>query len=377
VSTATIKFGPLSVHWFGVIIAIAIVVGLVVSIVMARFRGKRPEPLAGILMLGLLAGLIGGRVWYFIFRRDWYSPDPGRVFAVWQGGLALHGALLGGLVALLVYSWNKELDFWTWADICAPGLILAQAIGRLGDLVNNQAFGPPTNSALAVIIPRENRPPQYANFMHFTPTAIYEGAWDLAIFAALVGLTLLQRWRPRYLPVGAIFLLYVILYAVGRIPLEGLRVDSLWVHNMRVAQLASGAMIVAGVAFYAVRLAPRPQPEPEAVPVAHGLVSDAYLIAATRGGQARQALLAQPNGTGAAITDNLNGNGHAASVAALPPGGVTAMQDAVHSGAGRSPQAHEAVLSDGVTVPQGPEAISSDEVTARQDAAQPPVEEAL
>jgi phosphatidylglycerol:prolipoprotein diacylglycerol transferase len=287
VNTATIKYGPISIHWFGIIVALALIAGLLVSLVMARLRGQRPDPLAGILMLGLLSGLIGARLWYFVFRHDWYNPDPGRVFAVWQGGMALHGALLGAMLATLIYTWYKRLDFWTWADICAPGLILGQAIGRLGDVLNNQAFGRPTSSAFAAIIPRENRPPQFIGFSHFTPTAAYEGIWDLAIFAALIGLTLLQRWRPRLLPVGAIFLLYLILYSVGRIPLEGLRVDSLWLHNMRVAQLASYVMIGAGVLLYVIRLVTHREPEPLVAPIPQGQITDAYLIAAARSGQPR------------------------------------------------------------------------------------------
>ncbi len=285
--TAVIKYGPISIHWFGIVVALALFAGLLVSIIMARFRGQRAEPLAGIMMLGLLAGIIGARTWYFVFRKDWYDPDPGRVFAVWQGGLALHGAIIGAILATLIYTWNRRLSFWTWADICAPGLILGQAIGRLGDLLNNQAFGPPTSSTFAAIIPPENRPPQYIGFSHFTPLAAYEGAWDLAIFAVLIGLTLLQAWRPRLLPVGTIFLLYMILYSIGRIPLEGLRVDSLWAGNFRVAQVASWVMIAVGVLLYMVRLLPRREPAAVTAPIVKGQVTDAYLIAAARSGQAR------------------------------------------------------------------------------------------
>lgn len=119
-STATIKYGPFTIHWFGIIVAVAIVAGLVVAIAAARFRGQRIEPLAGILFLGVLSGLIGARAWYFAIRHDWYNPDPGRVFAVWQGGMALQGAIAGGVLALAIYTWYKRLSFWEWADICAP-----------------------------------------------------------------------------------------------------------------------------------------------------------------------------------------------------------------------------------------------------------------
>ena len=286
-STATIKYGPVVLHWYGIIVALAIVAGFAISAIVARMRGQHVAPLPGIVFLVVLAGLIGSRVWYYLFRRSWYSPDPGRIFAVWQGGMALDGALIGGVLALLIVTWNRQIDFWEWADICAPGAILGQAIGRVGDVLNHQAFGPPTSGSLFVTIPPENRPPQYAAFAHFTPTATYECVWDLVVFAVVIGFLVLQRWRPRLLPVGSVFLSYLVLYSVGRIPLEGLRVDSLWLGDFRAAQLASGLFIVVGVALYAVLLIRRA--EPVAVPVAArpGLVSDAYLLAATRSSQLR------------------------------------------------------------------------------------------
>ncbi|HXT36093.1 MAG TPA: prolipoprotein diacylglyceryl transferase [Chloroflexota bacterium] len=311
---ALLKFGPLGIHWYGLVIAAALVIGVVVSAFMARLREEPLEPLSGILLLGLLAGIIGARVWYFVFRRDFYNPDPGRIFAVWQGGLAWHGALIGGVLAAAIYTWNREIRFWTWADICAPGLILSQAIGRLGDLMNHQAFGVPSHGWWAVTIPVENRPPQYAAYSTFTNTAGYEAVWDVLVFGVLIGLTVLQLRRPRFLPVGSIFLAYLVLYSVARFPLEGLRVDSLWVMNMRVAQLASAVLIVIGGLVYAFRLL-RGDQIPIAAPVAMAPVfqnaiapgevylqpSEAYLIAASSAAHVRQtselpALAAAGNG---------------------------------------------------------------------------------
>jgi phosphatidylglycerol---prolipoprotein diacylglyceryl transferase len=296
---ALLKFGPLGIHWYGLLIAAALVVGVGISAFLARERGESPGPLAGILLLGLLSGLIGARVWYFIFRRDFYNPDPGRIFAVWQGGLAWHGALLGGVLGAGIYVWNREINFWTWADICAPGLILGQAIGRVGDIMNNQAFGVPSHGLWTVTIPLANRPPQYQGFSTFANTAGYEAVWDLLVFGALIGLGLLQRRRAPYLPAGSIFLAYLVLYSIARLPLEGFRVDSLWVMNMRVAQLASGALIVIGGLLYALRLFQGDrQPVAAAVPRSGPVLtltggetylqpSAQYLIAASGGGRPR------------------------------------------------------------------------------------------
>ncbi len=380
--TAAIKFGPLAIHWYGVLIALALVVGLGIAIALARLRGERADPLAGILLLGLMTGMIGARVWYFVFNRDFYNADPGRVFAVWQGGLALHGALVGAILSTLIYTWNAELDFWTWADICVPALILGQALGRIGDLLNHQAFGAPSNGHWTVSIPIENRPLAYQGYSHFTPTAGYEAIWDLLVFAVLIGLTFLQLRRIRALPAGSIFLAYLVLYSVGRIPLESMRLDSLWVANMRVAQLASGVLIVAGALLYLVRLLqalrPAAAPLPVAAPYLTGPAgetylqpSEAYLVAATRAAQVR---LQGGTAEGAsAITKVLtirNGhapNGHMPDTAALPvvPVSPVAQQvDAAPTAPIPEPdvaQAEPPVRSDVAQQPEEPPALNAEE----------------
>ncbi len=280
-STATLRLGLISLHWYGVIVGIALLCALAVALVLAWLRRQPLEPLAGILLIGVLAGIIGGRIWYFLFNRSFYDPDPGRIFAVWQGGLALQGAILGGTLAVTIYTWSRKLDFWIWADICAPALIIGQAIGRLGDIVNNQVFGLPT-SGFSVVIPLENRPLQYADFSHFTPVAVYEALWDMVVFALLLGLTVLQRRRHSLLPGGSIFLAYLVLYSLGRIPLEGLRLDSLWVDSIRVAQLVSWLLIAAGLIVYVTRLLPRQTATPAPAQSAPMQPTQAYMIAATR-----------------------------------------------------------------------------------------------
>jgi phosphatidylglycerol:prolipoprotein diacylglycerol transferase len=281
-STATVKLGLITFHWYGLVIALALLCALCVAVVLARLRGQPLEPLAGIFLVGVLAGVSGARVWYFLFNRSFYDPDPGSVFAVWQGGLALQGAIIAGTLAVAIYTWCRELDFWAWADICAPAVIIGQAIGRLGDIVNNQAFGLPT-SGPAVVIPLENRPVQYMGFSHFTPVAAYEAVWDAVIFAVLLGLFILQQRRSHLLPSGSIFLAYLVLYSIGRIPLEGMRLDSLWIDGMRVAQVASWALIALGLLTYVSRLIPRRSPAPALAPSSPLQPSQAYLIAATRG----------------------------------------------------------------------------------------------
>ena len=287
VKSATFKVGPLILHWYGLIIAIALIAGLLISLGVARLYRQRAGHLPAILLLGVLAGVVAARAWYVGFNRGFYAPDPGKAFAVWEGGMALQGGIAGAILATLIYTWSMEIDFWTWADICAPGLILGQAIGRVGDLVNNQAFGPPTTGSFSVTIPPDNRPLEYLGYAHFQPTAAYEGLWDALIFLLLVGLVLLVRRRTQALPVGSVFLAYLILYSVGRIPLESMRVDSLMLGQARVAQVAAAIAIAVGVVLYVARVARYGDEDHELPQVVAYQPTDAYLAAAMRGSQTR------------------------------------------------------------------------------------------
>jgi phosphatidylglycerol:prolipoprotein diacylglycerol transferase len=345
VNAAILKIGPLQLHWYGIIITAALLAGLLVSIWMARLRRERADHLAGILLLGLLAGVIGARAWYVAFNRDFYAPNPAEAFAVWEGGLALHGGLIGAIIATLIYTWSSEISFWRWADICVPGLILAQAIGRVGDLVNNQAFGIPTTSSYYVIIPVDNRPLDYINYTHFTPTAAYEAVWDFAVFLLLIGLTLLQRRGWRILPDGVIFLAYLIFYSIGRFPIEGLRVDSLYLGTVRVAQLASIVFIAAGLLLYVLRVVQNHDEEPEVAPIAHGYPTEAYLAAAAHASQQRfgasTTATAPWDTQQMAATSRLNGNTHRLTTEQLPQLGQVSDGSGAGGGTARS-QSEEA-----------------------------------
>ena len=188
-------------------------------------------------------------------------------------------------------------------------------MGRVGDLVNNQAFGVPTTSTFYVSIPVDNRPPAYINYTHFTPTAAYEALWDVSVFLLLLGLTLLQRRGWRVLPNGVVFLAYLIFYSIGRIPIEGLRVNSLYLGTMRAAQLASMVFIFLGMILYVVRVVWNQESEPERPVVAHGQPTEAYLAAASHANQQRYGgatvVQSSPWETGQqAVTGKLNGDTH-------------------------------------------------------------------
>jgi len=238
-----VEIGPLTIRWYGILIATAIAVGLWLAYREAKRRGADPEALLKTSEVALLGGLIGARLYYVLFNWEYYSYLPFKIIAVWEGGLAIHGGLLGGLLLGGGYAWWKRLPVAQYLDIVAPSLALGQGIGRWGNFFNEEAFGTPTTLPWKLYISPLQRPLQYAQAEYFHPTFFYESLWDFLVFGLLMlGLRhRLERAR------GSLFLAYVGLYSAGRLFVEALRTDSLMLGPIRVAQLVSGIGIAVAV----------------------------------------------------------------------------------------------------------------------------------
>lgn len=237
------QIGPLTLRWYGILMAAAMALGLWLAYRDARRRGIDPENLLKAAELGLLGGLVGARLYYVLFNLEYYGRFPLKVFAVWEGGLAIHGGLLGGILVGGAYAAWRGLPLPRYLDIGAPSLALGQGIGRWGNFFNEEAFGTPTNVPWKLFISPAHRPLEYAQAEFFHPTFLYESAWDLLVFAVL---TWMLRDRLARAP-GALFLAYVGLYSVGRFFTEALRTDSLMLGSIRVAQLVSLLCILLAV----------------------------------------------------------------------------------------------------------------------------------
>jgi phosphatidylglycerol---prolipoprotein diacylglyceryl transferase len=225
-----------SIRWYGILIASSMALGLWLATREAARRGESPDDLLKAAELALIGGLVGARLYYVLFNLDYYQTQPWwRIFAVWEGGLAMHGGLIGGLLAGGAYVWAKGLPLLTYLDIVAPSLLLGQAIGRWGNFFNEEAFGGPTGLPWKLFIPEPRRPPAFVDHQFFHPTFLYESLWNLAAFLLLY---FVLRRRLERAP-GALFLAYLGLYSLGRFWVEGLRTDSLMLGSMRVAQLVS------------------------------------------------------------------------------------------------------------------------------------------
>jgi phosphatidylglycerol:prolipoprotein diacylglycerol transferase len=237
------QFGPLSIRWYGILMATAMAVGLWLAYREAKRRGSDPDDLLKTSELALLGGLIGARLYYVAFNWEYYSQFPAKIIAIWEGGLAIHGGLISGLLLGGAYAWWRRLPLAQYLDIVAPSLALGQAIGRWGNFFNEEAFGTPTTLPWKLYISPRHRPLHYAQTEHFHPTFLYESVWDLVVFGLLVVVLRHRLERAR----GSLFLAYVGLYSVGRFLVEGLRTDSLMLGPIRVAQLVSGIAIAAAL----------------------------------------------------------------------------------------------------------------------------------
>lgn len=243
---AELVLGPLRLRWYGLLIASAVLIGVWLSQKIASFKGLNPDVM-GDLVIWLVVGAIpAARLYYVLFQWDYYRANPGEIIAIWHGGIAIHGAILGGMLATFIFCKVKKLSFWRLADVVAPPLILGQAIGRWGNFFNSEAYGAPTDLPWKLFIPLGSRPPQLATVAFYHPTFLYESLWNLGTF----GLLILLTFRFSKLRTGSMFLIYAIAYSLGRVWIEGLRMDSLMLGPLRIAQVVS----LTGVAFGVVGL---------------------------------------------------------------------------------------------------------------------------
>ena len=234
-SSIAFKIGPLSIHWYGIIIALAFGLGIALASYHAAQRKIDMDKFSNLVIVTIPAAIIGARLYYVLFQWDYYAANPQEIVAVWHGGLAVHGGVIGGVLAGLLYvNRAKTLQLWICADIVAPSLILGQAIGRWGNFINGEAHGGPTDLPWGILV----------DGVKVHPTFLYESLWDFGLFIFLI----IYRKKKKF--DGQIFLLYSIIYSAGRFWIEGLRTDSLMFMGIRVAQLVSVLIIIFGLLFY-------------------------------------------------------------------------------------------------------------------------------
>jgi phosphatidylglycerol---prolipoprotein diacylglyceryl transferase len=248
-----VSIGPISLRWYGLLIASAVLVGLALSQRLAKARQL------GDLLVWLIVGAIpGARLYYVLFQWSYYSQHPDQIVAIWRGGIAIHGAIIGGTLAAILFSKIKHCSFWRLADIVAPSLILGQAIGRWGNFFNSEAFGSPTDLPWKLLIPEDRRPVGFEAVAYYHPTFLYESLWNLMVFGLLIALFVKLPKAKR----GTLFLVYAIAYSIGRFWIEALRTDSLMFGPLKMAQMVSlVGILLGGVGLFWLYLLRRPLPD--------------------------------------------------------------------------------------------------------------------
>jgi phosphatidylglycerol---prolipoprotein diacylglyceryl transferase len=239
------QLGSFRLKWYGLLIAAAVLIGVNLSMWLAKKRQTDPELIADLAIWLVIGAIPTARLYYVIFQWQNYSQHPDQIIKIWEGGIAIHGAIIGGTIAAIIFAKFKRVSFWQLADLVAPSVALGQAIGRWGNFFNSEAFGSPTDLPWKLYIPKANRPFEYINFDYFHPTFLYESLWNLMVFAILMYLFIDDNRRHR-LKTGSLFLIYLIAYSIGRFGVEGLRTDSLMFGSLKMAQAISLVGIVAG-----------------------------------------------------------------------------------------------------------------------------------
>ncbi|MFZ4450978.1 prolipoprotein diacylglyceryl transferase [Salibacterium aidingense] len=244
------EIGSWPVYWYGIIIGLGAFLGFIIANQEAKKRGLPKDIFADLLIFAIPIAILCARLYYVIFRWGYYADHPGEILAVWEGGLAIHGGLIGAVLTALVFTRKRRVSFWKMADIAAPSIILGQAIGRWGNFINQEAHGGPVSREFleGLQLPEFIINQMFIDGTYYHPTFLYESLWSLTGFVLLL---LLRRVNLKR---GELFLSYVIWYSIGRFFIEGMRTDSLMIGDvLRAAQVISVLLVLAAVILWIYR----------------------------------------------------------------------------------------------------------------------------
>ncbi len=230
--------GPFTIAYYGIMVTTGVMAAIVLSYLEAKRRQDDTRHIFNLALIVLPLGAIGARLYHVIDQWAYYSQHPAMIFG--GAGLGIFGAVIGGAIGLLIYTIWQKLSALHWLDVVAPGVILAQAIGRWGNYFNQELYGYPTNLPWGIYIDPAHRLPGYEIYTHFHPLFFYEFLWDLlgCVLLLFIG----RKWQKRLLN-GDIFFLYAIYYSAGRFYLEGLKINVWTIDSIPTARWITGIAI--------------------------------------------------------------------------------------------------------------------------------------
>ncbi len=247
------SFGSISIYWYGLFVVLGILSAVFISYKLADVYKIDKEKIIDLAFWIIVFGIIGARIYHIFLEFNYYLKHPLDVFKIWNGGIAIHGGIIAGLIVIYLFSKKEKINFWLLTSIIVPGLALGQAIGRWGNYFNQELFGLPTNLPWGIPINIINRPIQYISFSYFHPTFLYESLGNLLIFFILFfsHLFIIRKQKKSFYSFFVISAVYAILYSILRFGLEFIRIDSTpVVYGWRWPQIVSVIIIIVFVSLF-------------------------------------------------------------------------------------------------------------------------------
>ena len=249
INPVAINLGPFELRWYGIMVVLAIVAIIIISLREAKRRGMPEEHIYNVALWAIIGGVLVSRLVHVIDRWEYYMAHPEQIIRF--EGLAVYGAVIGVTLAVLIYTRVKKISFWQVGDIIAPGAIMGQAIGRIGCIINGCCYGlmsPPSWAGAVIYTHNNHRLFGTPVGVPLYPTQIYHVLWNLIAFAVI------WQLRRRLKPQGALFILYLILYAIGDLAIRFVREGESFLFGMQQAQLIGVAMLVVMVPWFIIKM---------------------------------------------------------------------------------------------------------------------------
>lgn len=245
-----LDLGFIQIYWYSIMILLGIILASIVILKECKRFNIDNDFMLNLFFYTIPISIIGARLYFVIFNFNYYSNNVIEIFKLWEGGLAIHGGIIAGLIFIIYYCKRYNQNIWKILDIAVIGLIIGQIIGRWGNFFNQEAYGSATTLSYlkSIYLPNFIIDGMKINNIYYHPTFLYESIWNF------IGLIILLKIRRKNVKIGQISSIYLIWYGIGRLFIESLRQDSLMLGHIKVAQLVSLLMIIFGIFLFIYKL---------------------------------------------------------------------------------------------------------------------------